>query len=328
MEKKWRSNNQNTLHRCLLGVVFGMFFVNWGFAPHKELHAVAITSLPSPIFSFFKSHQAELVSRATDADKRKHAVDDEAARHYIDLDHFTDGISPCSWKDACVLFSEDTLQNRGVLPWNIEFVYRNLVNEFSQDTLNTKKVIRLCADLGHYVADAHVPLHTASNYNGQFSGQIGIHALWETHVYETTRASWPPRKINAYYIKDIRTWIWQIIQDSHDDVNEVLLKEKTLREIENAPFGYGYRTRGRTLTLVPTPEFCKQYGEAMSGMVEQRFFSAAQAISSIWYSAWADAGAPQLTNQLKPEPSSIKNELIRILQDLRKVDQEHDEDGL
>ncbi len=78
--------------RFTLSIVYlttTIILVNWGFAPHKELHAVAITALPPPIFSFFKSHQAELISRATDADKRKHGVEDEAARHYIDLDHFT-----------------------------------------------------------------------------------------------------------------------------------------------------------------------------------------------------------------------------------------------
>ena len=312
--------------RLTLGIIClatTIILVNWGFAPHKELHAVAITALPPSIFSFFKSHQAELISRATDADKRKHGVEDEAARHYIDLDHFTEGIKPCSWFDACDNFTEDTLKERGILPWNIEFVYMSLVHEFSKDTLNTAKVIRLCADLGHYVADAHVPLHTSSNYNGQFSGQTGIHALWETHVYETLRSSWTPRKIEARYIKDVRKWVWSIIQESHQDVDEVLAKEIMVREMKDAPEEYGYRTRGRTLTLVPTPAFCEAYSIEMEGMVERRFFSAAQAISSIWYTSWADAGAPELPLKLKSQSDINMNGLVRFFQDLHKDHQEH-----
>jgi hypothetical protein len=327
MEKIGWNFKRDRLTLCLVSLGTTIIFVNWGFAPHKELHAVAITALPPSIFSFFKSHQAELIRRATDADKRKHGVDDEAARHYIDLDHFNERIEPCSWFEACEKFTEDTLKERGILPWNIELVYMNLVNEFAQDTLNTGQVIRLCADLGHYIADAHVPLHTSSNYNGQFSGQTGIHALWETHVYETLRSSWTPRKIEASYIKEVRKWVWTIIHESHQDVGEVLAKEIMVREMKDVPEDYGYRTRGRTLTLVPTPAFCEAYSSAMEGMVERRFFSAAQAISSIWYTAWADAGAPELPLKLKSQSDDTKNELVRFFQGLHKDHQEHDEVG-
>jgi len=325
MERKWWDFKRGRFTLSLVCLSATIILVNWGFAPHKELHAVAITALPPPIFSFFKSHQAELISRATDADKRKHGVEDEAARHYIDLDHFTEGIEPCSWFDACKNFTEDTLKERGILPWNIELVYMSLVHEFSKDTLNTGKVIRLCADLGHYIADAHVPLHTSYNYNGQFSGQTGIHALWETHVYETLRSSWTPRKIEAGYIKDVREWVWSIIHESHQDVDEVLSKEIMVREMKDAPEDYGYRTRGRTLTLVPTPAFCEAYSIEMEGMVERRFFSAAQAISSIWYTSWADAGAPELPLKLKSQSDNTMNELVRLFQGLYKDHKELDE---
>ena len=324
--KKCQDYPCNKLKLCITAVTIVLILCNWGFAPHKELHAVAITGLPPTIYRFFKSHQTELINRATDADKRKHGVEAEAARHYIDLDHFKEGIEPCSWFEACETFTEDTLQVRGVLPWNIELVYGNLVHEFTQDSLNTGRVIRLCADLGHYIADAHVPLHTSSNYNGQFSGQTGIHALWETHVYETSRNSWTPIKLEASYIKDVRKWVWAIIKKSHNDVNEVLTKEKSVREVENAPEGYGYRTRGRTLTLVPTSDFCDAYSDAMGGMVEKRFYMAAKAISSIWYSAWADAGAPDLSLTVNHNMKDSKNGLVRFFQDLLKDQLEHVED--
>ena len=65
----------------------------------------------------------------------------------------------------------------------------------------------------------------------------------------------------------------------------------------------------------------------MEGMVERRFFSAAQAISSIWYTAWADAGAPELPLKLKSQSDDTKNELARFFQGLHKDHQEHDEVG-
>ncbi|PCJ81516.1 MAG: S1/P1 Nuclease [Bacteroidetes bacterium] len=330
MKKQW---NHKALY--LVVVVTTPLLVSgfWGFSPHKELHAVAITGLPHPLFGFYKTYQNDIINRATDADKRKHGVEGEAAKHYIDLDKFPNGIKSCGWYEACDKYGEDSLLERGVLPWNIERVYISLVLEMSKSgekgdystTLN--RILRLSADLGHYVGDAHVPLHTTSNYNGQKTGQSGIHALWETHVYETSRTRWTGRKVHAVYIEDIRKWIWNVINDSHSDVEEVLVKERITRERPDAPEIWGYRTRGRTLSLIPTPAFCEEYGRALDGMVERRFYMSAEGIASVWYSAWVDAGAPDLysdfpLNFLKENNDTcgafikLKNELRRFFQDL------------
>ena len=126
--------------------------------------------------------------------------------------------------------------------------------------------------------------------------------------------------------KDVRKWVWSIIKASHQDVNEVLEKEIIVREMKDVPEEYGYRTRGRTLTLVSTPAFCKAYSKEMNGMVEKRFFSAAQAISSILYTSWADAGAPELPLKLKSQNDINMNGLVRFFQGLHKDHQEHVEE--
>jgi hypothetical protein len=40
----------------------------------------------------------------------------------------------------------------------------------------TKKheILFIAADLGHYIADAHMPLHTSDNHDGQLTDQKGI----------------------------------------------------------------------------------------------------------------------------------------------------------
>ena len=268
--------------------------------------------------------------RAVDADKRKHGVKEEAARHYIDIDHYSVGISPCGWHEACIRYSEDTLRSRGILPWHIERVYNQLVVEMSNCGVSDSseaslyRVLRLLADLGHYIGDAHVPLHTTSNYNGQFTDQIGIHALWETHVYETTRPYWTAQRIEAVYIPDIRDWVWSRIMSSNANVKEVLHMEKAVRERVGAPDVWGYRTRGRTLSLIPTPGFCEEYNDSLGGMVEKRFYLAAEGIASVWYSAWVDAGAPDLENDLnKTKHRNLMNELSHFLRALFPNQKEH-----
>ena len=324
MKKWWKHSTKvlttTTVVTCSVFVI--IYFSSWGFSPHRELHAVAITALPSPVFGFFKTHQHELMMRSVDADKRKHGVKEESAKHYIDLDHYAKGISPCGWYEACELYSEDTLIARGILPWSIERVYNQLIIEMSncgvQDSsaANLTRVLKLSADLGHYIGDAHVPLHTSSNYNGQLTGQNGIHALWETHVYETSRPYWIGQRIEAVYIPDIRNWVWSRIMSSHSKVKEVLYMERVVREREGAPDVWGYRTRGRTLSLIPTPGFCEEYNDSLGGMVEERFYMAAEGIASVWYSAWVDAGAPDLHKDLiKPKKRNAISELVHFFQE-------------
>ncbi|MBK7607125.1 MAG: hypothetical protein IPI18_07935 [Saprospiraceae bacterium] len=48
-------------------------------------------------------------------------------------------------------------------------------------------------------------------------------------------------------------------------------------------------------------EYAQAYQQAMSGMVEKRMRQAILAVGSIWYSAWIDAGQPNLAKMSKSE---------------------------
>lgn len=121
-----------------------------------------------------------------DPDKRRYAVEGEAQRHYIDIDHYAHGgtdpfeTMPRKWNDAVAKFSEDTLQAYGIVPWHIEVMFGRLVSAFQRGDVD--RILRNSSEIGHYVGDAHVPLHTTENYNGQLTNQHGIHAFWENRM--------------------------------------------------------------------------------------------------------------------------------------------------
>lgn len=139
---------------------------------------MAVFILPGELIRFYKSNVQFLTEHAVDADKRRYSDTAEAPKHFIDADRY--GINPFDsipqkWADAELKFSADLLKDNGIVPWQIERTYSSLVKAFKErDSL---RILRLSADLGHYVADAHVPLHTTENYNGQLSGQTGIHGF-------------------------------------------------------------------------------------------------------------------------------------------------------
>src|SRR5690242_16771149 len=134
---------------------------------------------------FYKKNIRYIEESAVNPDRRRYIAPDEAPRHFIDLDNYGDSAIfklPRYWNQAVEKFGEDSLNAHGILPWNIQRVYLQLKDAFF--IRNPDRILKLSADLGHYIADAHVPLHTTRNYNGQLTNQIGIHAFWESRLPE------------------------------------------------------------------------------------------------------------------------------------------------
>lgn len=139
---------------------------------------MAVFALPPPMFGFYKHHIDFITEHAVDPDKRRYAVEGEAARHFIDLDRYGENpfdSIPKKWKDAVAKFGEDSLMAHGIVPWQIERSYYQLTKAFREH--NLEKILKYSAEIGHYIGDAHVPLHCTQNYNGQLTDQHGIHGF-------------------------------------------------------------------------------------------------------------------------------------------------------
>ena len=158
---------------------------SWGFFGHQKINRMAVFTLPSEMIGFYKKHIEYITEHAVDPDKRRYANADEAPRHYIDIDHYGpyafDSV-PKYWKSAVKKYSEDTLIAYGIVPWHIEKMMYRLTEAFKEGNMDL--ILHYSADLGHYVADSHVPLHTTENYNGQMTNQKGIHGFWESRIPE------------------------------------------------------------------------------------------------------------------------------------------------
>ncbi len=191
---------------------------------------------------------------------------------------------------------EDHLSEHGILPWHLNKTQRNLTSAFLE--MDPDWVLRLSADFGHYLADAHVPLHTTKNYNGQLTGQNGIHAFWETRLPELFFENYDLWVGKAEYIERPQQFFWDIILESHAYVDSVLLIEKSLREIVPSDQQNCIEQKGAQMVTLPCREFSKIYHNRMNGMVEERLRKAILAIGSAWYTAWWDAGQPDLRQLL------------------------------
>lgn len=325
--KKWKSS-EKFLHTLFLSTFITTssfatippFGALWGFYGHQRINRMAVFLLPPPIFGLFKQHIEFLTEHAVDPDKRRYAVDGEAQRHFIDIDHYaSDSLDPFlavpqNWTKACEKFSEDTLQAYGIVPWHIVVMKFRLQKAFEEK--NLEAILNYAADLGHYIGDAHVPLHTTENYNGQLTNQKGIHGLWESRLVELHANDYDYWIGKSMYISNVTKFAWDAVKGSNLALDSVLRLEKTISSEFTADKKYTYEQRGGVLTQVYSVEFSNAYHLALNGMVERRMKAAILGVASVWYTAWVDAGQPDLNELLNKKPSP---ELLKAIAEMEKM---------
>ncbi len=256
---------------------------------------MAVFTLPPEMITFYKKHIEYISEHAVDPDKRRNVNTDEAPRHYIDIDHY--GTEPFAavpkyWKDAVKKFSEDTLKAYGILPWHIEKMMYNLQEAFMDEDLDL--ILHYSADIGHYIADAHVPLHTTENYNGQLTNQKGIHAFWESRIPELKSEGYDYWTGTAKYIDKPIDKAWKIVKASHAEVDSVLKFEAELNAKYAPDKKYSFEDRGKKSVKVYSVEYTNAYDKMLNGMVERKMRESIIVVGSLWYTAWLNAGKPDL----------------------------------
>lgn len=219
----------------------------------------------------------------------------------------------------------DGLSEHGILPYHLNAMQRRLTEAFMEK--NIDKILRLSADFGHYIADAHVPLHTTRNYNGQLTDQLGIHAFWESRIPELfADAAYDFFVGTAQRLDAPADYFWDIVFKSHTLVDDVLTTEKTLSQTFPKDRQYCMVDRQNQMVRLECPEYAAAYHTAMQGMVEERMREAILAVGNAWYTAWLDAGSPSLTplDTANAIPDSLDLELEKQVQKGKTFGRQHD----
>lgn len=263
----------------------------WGFFAHKKINSMAIYTLPIEMIPFYKRHQKEIEELSVLPDQRRYIMDNEASRHYIDLDRYTiSDIHYTSWTEITKNIHQDSLVKHGIVPWHIPILYQQLKYAFlRRDTI---KIIKLSAEMGHYIGDLHVPLHTTSNYDGQKTGQTGLHAFWESRIPEILNEALEEWVGPATFVSNVTKSTWDWVMESHAQVKILIDKEAKLNATFKQSKKYTFEKKGNALQKNYSLEYSKKYHQVLDHQIEDRFQSAYKHVGDIWYSAWIEAGQP------------------------------------
>lgn len=278
----------------------------WGFYAHRKINQLAIFLLPPEMMVLYKPNSHFLEEHAVDPDKRRYAVPEEGARHYIDIDHYGtypyDSL-PRRWNEAVAKYSEDSLNAYGIVPWWLQTMLYRLTEAFKEK--NQAKILRLSAEIGHYIADSHVPLHATKNHNGQYTGQRGIHGFWESRIPELlAEKQWDFFIGKAGHIKNPAAFIWSSVLESAAAADTVLKLEKELTINFPADQKFAFEERNGITIRQYSTAFSIAYDAKLKGMIERRMRQSVYAVASFWYTAWVNAGQPNLTKLSNKEFSA------------------------
>ena len=277
----------------------------WGFFAHQKINYYAVFLLPPEMMVLYKPNIGFLSEHAVDPDKRRYAAPEEGARHYIDIDRygaFPYGNIPRKWKDAVAKFGEDTLKAYGIVPWHIQTMLYRLTDAFKER--NFSKIMKNSAEIGHYIADSHVPLHANSNHNGQLTNQKGIHGFWESRVPELLAENEFNFFIGkAQYIDRPLDYAWTRVLESAGAADSVLNFEKQLTLKFSADQKYSFENRNGAVIRQYSTSFTMAYNNMLNGMVERRMKLSILSVASFWYTAWVNAGQPDLRSLSKQQLS-------------------------
>ncbi len=286
---------------ALFAILITVLISSWGFLAHKTLQQVSIYYLPNELGAFFYENQAYLVKHSIRPDLRRNEDKTEDPKHYLDMDAPLFGKDylqtiPHDFSKAVAKYSLDSLKEQGLVPWEVTKVYGKLVKAFKEEKRDS--VLFYAADLGHYISDAHVPLHTTANHDGQLTGQKGMHVLWESLV--------PENDIQGYqlydehtiqYIKNPQDFIFEVLKESHALLPEMFQVEKEVTvQIGLDKKHVDVVRNGKTLKYY-SKEFIQAYANRLGKSVHQRMMQASFRVACFWYSAYLDAGKPAWVKQ-------------------------------
>jgi len=292
----------------IAGALLIVFCSSWGFLVHRAVGQLAIYQLPKPMRAFFWLNRDSVVSQSIRPDIRRNTDRTEAPRHFIDLEAYGDSAAwkmPMTMTEAIRQFTLDTLHKYGYVPYVVLEVKDRLTEAFRKGDRDS--ILFYAIDLGHYIGDANVPLHSSINYDGQLTGQRGLHALWESTVPDQLMDGYKLRDGHkARYLSDPAASIWESVRRAHGLLQQMFEEER--QASAGIPDSVKYRVEhryGRDIKVY-TPAFAKIYGARLGSMVNDQLLHSADQIADFWYTAWVDAGKPEL-NALLPAPLTRKD---------------------
>lgn len=260
-------------------LVSGPVAYAWGPTAHRLVNRRAVSTLPPEIRGFFEANRQFLIDHANDPDVAMQKDRHERERHYIYLDsygRFPYLKLPHAFETAVAQYGAGRVNRDGLLPWQVGKISLRLTNALKEQNWDEARLY--AALLGHYVADAHDPLHTTENYDGQLTNQTGLASRFEIRLVDLFANFFMFSPRDAGEVADPTGHAFRMVLEANTWADHIILADR--QSLEGLPdFNEDYFDR-----------FYSRVGT----IVMRELNGAAEDAGSYWYTAWVNAGRPEL----------------------------------
>lgn len=272
----------------------------WGAVAHQLIMRKAIERLPPGLKPFFEKYEPELVLRVNDPDLWRNIPWDDDTNHFVDFGVTEYGKPPFTelpreYGAAVAKFGVTTVKRNGTLPWRVEEMAGNLRRGFEGMAKHQQYAISdvtlFAAVVAHYVQDATQPFHATDNYDGQRTGNRGIHSRFERDLVEKfgARIIYGPPAISP--ITNPRDAMFDSLIKGYGLVDRILAADK-----QAVGTGDAY-----------DDAYFEKFFTAVKPTLEEQLTSAINATAAVIVGAWEQAGRPELyTTQPRPAQRVIR----------------------
>lgn len=268
------------VQNLILVIIFTQSVYSWGSTGHKIINRKAVMHLPSDMNSF-KADSLFYESHASDADSRKNSSDTslfaENPRHFLDIDYYPNFRNMTRNLDSLIMmYGWQPVKENGTNPWFVKIFMDSLTKQLKRNDL--AKVKQTASDIGHYVGDGFQPLHCTLNYDGQLTGNRGIHSRYETTMLGTYQAQINIQTDSIYYITSPIDYFFEYIIHSNSLVDSIILADNYAKSVS------GWSGSG----TAPASYYAALW-EKTERLTKAQLQNSTAALASIWYTAWVNS---------------------------------------
>ncbi len=265
----------------ILILVISLVLISWGRVGHS-LVSQKVYLFFNQEMQIFSTWVAYITDHSSDADDRKSTDPFESPKHYIDIDNYTEfnttGRIPQTLDSVVHIYGAFAVYDWGILPWATLTTFDSLKKSFQRRDFEKAKYF--AADLSHYVADGHMPLHITANYNGQLTGNDGIHSRYESTMIGAHESEIIFTGEQISHIQNVNSYVFSYLYKNNKYVDSILIADNYAKSINSNTYSTEYKTALWLKT---------------KGFTIQLFKGASRSLAELIYTAWKDAGSPSLT---------------------------------
>jgi hypothetical protein len=254
----------------------------WGESAERLITNKAIDTLPDEMLPFFVANRQFIVQHSADVSEVNDKSPGPHNNDFVQIDHygpFPFAALPRSYSAAVSKYSRRTIEQYGLLPWQIGLYSKRLTDDFRSRNWVESKLT--AAQLAHYVAAAHDPFNTTTNSDGNLSGQPGVNERYSSGLIDRYQLFFFVRPNEAAFINDPTDHAFEMVLSAHSQLEPILLSDRLASEGDKSH----------------SDEYYDRFYAQAGAILVRQLSEASTDVGSYWMTAWINAGRPQLPAQ-------------------------------